>query len=103
MPSFPPRLRYILLASACTTAFTAHADVLSKFTLTADNAAIGEVGIEQASLLDSTFRDEGVSAGSVFYRYVFQGFTPDTPSDYVFGQTSSLRMMIERLVSEGAR
>lgn len=89
MPSFAPRLRFILLASACTTAVTAQADVLTEFTLTADNAAIGEVGFEQNELRDYKFRDEGFSAGSVIYRYASQGFTPDTVGDYTFGQTSA--------------
>lgn len=91
MPFFPPpRFRSTLLASACVAAaITAHADVLTEFTLTADNATIGEVGFAQSSLLDSTFQSEGFSAGSVIYRYVSKGFTPDTSGDYTFGQTSA--------------
>ncbi len=77
-----------LLAAACAAAtFTAHADVLTEFTLTADNAEIGEVGFEQTSLTDRQFNDGGFSAGSVIYRYASQGFTPDTAGEYIFGQT----------------
>ncbi|MDR5907804.1 autotransporter outer membrane beta-barrel domain-containing protein [Franzmannia qiaohouensis] len=80
--------RRTLLAAACAaSALTAHAGVLTEFTLTADNAAIGEVGFEQASLTDFRFSNEGFSAGSVIYRYVSQGFTPDTAGEYTFGQT----------------
>lgn len=89
MPSLPSRLRSTLLVSACATVVTAHADVLTEFTLTADNASIGEVGFEQDRLLDSTFTSDGFSAGSVMYRYVSQGFAPDTAGSYTFGQTSA--------------
>lgn len=83
------------LVSACTLAALSWSlpgvsdDVLTTFTLTDENASVGEVGFDHATLSQHTFDNGGFSGGDTTYRFVSQGFRPASSGDFTFGQTSA--------------